>query len=134
MNTFAFDLETYYDNERGIKQLGAEGYFASLSLDEIYMVSIAGDNGFEFVGHPKDLDWSFLEGQRGVAHNAGFDLCGLRRLRQLGVSIPEFFEVQDTADLAAYLGMPRSLKGAVHSAFNITVDKNIRDKDMKGKQ
>lgn len=134
MKTYAFDFETYYDKERGIKELGAEAYFASLSLDEIYLVSIAGDDGYEYVGAPKDLDWSFLEGQRGLAHNAGFDLCGVRRLRRLGLSIPEPAEVQDTADLAAYLGYPRSLKGVVHAVFNITVDKNIRDKDMKGKQ
>lgn len=134
MITYAFDLETYYDNERGVGPLGVEGYFGALSLDEIYMVSIAGDNGFEFVGHPKDLDWSFFKGCRGLAHNAGFDLCGLRRLRQLGVAIPEPAEVQDTADLAVYCGYPRALKGAVHAVLGVTVDKNIRDKEMKGKQ
>lgn len=134
MTTFAFDFETYYDKDRGIKQLGSEAYFGSLSLDEIYLVSIAGDNGFEFVGHPKDLDWSFLKGSRGLAHNAGFDLCGIRRLRQLGVAIPEPAEVQDTADLAAYLGYPRALKGAAHAVLGVEVDKGIRDRDMKGKQ
>lgn len=134
MSTYAFDLETYYDNDRTIKKLGGEAYFASLSLDEIYMVSVAGDNGYEFVGHPKDLDWSFVEGSVGIAHNAGFDLCGLRRLRQLGLSIPEFAEVHDTADLSAYLGYPRALKGAAHAVLGVTVDKNIRDRDMKGKQ
>lgn len=134
MITFAFDFETYYDKDRGIKQLGSEAYFGSLSLDEIYLVSIAGDNGFEFVGHPKDLDWSFFKGCRGLAHNAGFDLCGVRRLRELGLLIPEPAEVQDTADLSAYLGYPRALKGAAHAVLGVEVDKGIRDRDMKGKQ
>jgi DNA polymerase I-like protein with 3'-5' exonuclease and polymerase domains len=134
MNTFAFDFETYYDKDRSAAPLGVESYFNSLSLEEIYMVSVAGDNGFEFVGRPQDLDWSFFEGCRALAHNAGFDLKGVRRLRDLGLKIPEPAEVHDTADLSAYCGYPRALKGAAHAVFGVSVDKGIRDKDMKGKQ
>jgi DNA polymerase I-like protein with 3'-5' exonuclease and polymerase domains len=133
MITFAYDFETRYDDELSVKTLGARAYFGKLSLEDIYLVTVCGDNGFEYAGHPKDLDWSFLAGQRALNHNAGFDQEGVLRLRELGVQIPEPAELHDTADLAAYCGIPRSLKGAAFALFKVQVDKNIRDKDMKGK-
>lgn len=133
MNTFACDFETLYNDELSVKTLGARAYFDKLTLDDIYMVSVVGDNGFRWVGHPKALDWSFLRGSRALWHNAGFDTQGVRRCRELGVDIPEPAETQDTADLVAYLGLPRALKGAAFVAFGESHDKSIRDKDMKGK-
>lgn len=132
MNTFAYDFETRYDEELSVKPLGARAYFDRLSIEDIYLVSVCGDNGFEYAGHPKDLDWSFLAGQRALNHNAGFDQQGVVRLRELGVTIPEPAELHDTADLAAYCGLPKGLKGAAFSLFGVQHDKNIRDKDMKG--
>lgn len=134
MRTLAFDFETYYDDEKSVRPLGARTYFDSLSLDEIYLVTVASDDGYRFAGHPKDLDWSILEGAIALNHNAGFDQEGVRRLRELGVKIPEPAELHDTADLAAYCGYPRALAGISHILLNKILNKNVRDKDMKGKQ
>ena len=134
MKTYAFDFETYYDNERSASPLGVHGYFNALSLEEIYKVTVTDGEGDEQVCHPKDCDWSFLSGNIAIAHNAGFEIQGIRRLRDLGVKIPDPAVLHDTADLAAYCGYPRALKGAAHAVLGASVDKSVRDKDMKGKQ
>ena len=59
MNTFALDFETYYDKDCSIKTLGPLGYFSHPNFDA-YMVSVVGDEGTEYVGHPKDFNWSLL--------------------------------------------------------------------------
>jgi hypothetical protein len=133
MHVIAFDFETFYNNELSASPLGTRGYFQRLSLDDIYRVSFASTCGYEWVGHPKDADWSVLEGKIALAHNAGFEVEGVRRLRELGLVIPDPVELHDTADLAAFCGHPRSLKGASFSLFKSEVNKSIRDKDMKDK-
>ena len=72
MDTYAIDFETYYDKVCSIKSLGTRGYFSHPEFD-CYMVSVAGDNGFEFVGNPRDFDWSRLAGNVVLSHNASFD-------------------------------------------------------------
>jgi len=133
MLTYAFDFETRYDDSLSVKTMGAEAYFSALTMDDIYLVTIVGDDGTVMAGHPKDIDWGFLKGNRALNHNAGFDQRGVQRLRQLGMQIPEPAELHDTADLAAYCGLPRALKSAAFVLFKVTHDKTIRDKDMKGK-
>lgn len=133
MDIIAFDFETFYSNDLSVSPLGTRAYFQRLSLDDIYRVSFASTCGYEWVGHPKDADWSVLEGKIALAHNAGFEVEGVRRLRELGLSIPDPVELHDTADLAAFCGHPRALKGAAFSLFKQQVNKNIRDKDMKDK-
>jgi len=133
MNTFAVDFETYYDKECSIKTLGALGYFSHPSFDA-YMVSVVGSEGTNFVGHPKDFDWSKLNGQRVLSHNASFD----ETLFLYGVSQNWWDDCDPaewhcTADLAAYCRLPRSLKGSTAKLFNLTVDKSTRD-NMSGKR
>ena len=132
MSIFAVDFETLWNDELSAKPLGAYCYWNKLMLDDIYLVSVIGDNGFRWVGNPKDLDWSFLAGQTMLNHNAGFEASGFRRLRDLGLQIPEPAHTFDTADLAAYCGLPRALAGAAYVAFGFQHDKSIRDKGMKG--
>ena len=72
MYTFALDYETYYDKNCSIKTLGPLGYFSHPEFDA-YRVSVWGDEGTKFVGHPKDFDWDLLEGNRVLSHNASFD-------------------------------------------------------------
>ena len=72
METYALDFESYYDKSCSIKKLGPLGYFSHPDFDA-YMVSVVGGNGYEFVGHPKDFDWSILEGNIVLSHNASFD-------------------------------------------------------------
>lgn len=133
MITYALDFETYYDKRCSIKTLGPLGYFSHPEFDA-YMVSVVGDNGVKFVGHPKDFDWSLLEGSRVLSHNASFD----ETLYFYGVSQnwwPDKWsgEWHCTADMAAYCGLPRSLKGATAQAYDLKVDKSTRD-NMSGKR
>jgi hypothetical protein len=72
MVTYALDFETYYDKECSIKTLGPLGYFSHPNFDA-YMVSVVGDDGYKFVGHPKDFDWSLIKDSIVLSHNASFD-------------------------------------------------------------
>lgn len=133
MKTFAIDFETYYDNHVSIKKLGPQGYFNHPEF-EAYMVTIVGDDGTEFAGHPKDAPWSLLKGHRALSHNASFD----EALYYVGVKQGWWPEVKVaewhcTADLAAYSGYPRSLKGAAAEVLGIELSKDTRD-NMKGKR
>ena len=57
MKTYALDFESYYDKDCSISVLGPLGYFSHPDFDA-YMVSVVGDDGYVYVGHPKDFDWS----------------------------------------------------------------------------
>jgi DNA polymerase I-like protein with 3'-5' exonuclease and polymerase domains len=132
----AVDFESYYDDEISITTLGIHHY---LQKTDIYLVSIATDTGIKFVGHPKAFDWRQIEGPDWVwlAHNAGFDWPVFMRLQELGVgntqSVTQIKDWYDTADLTAYLGLPRSLKSASIYLLGQEISKDVRDR-MKGKQ
>lgn len=133
MNTYAVDFETYYDSECSIKTLGPRGYF-SHPLFEAYLVTVVGDDGYSYAGHPKDFDWSLLDGQTVLSHNASFDeslyLFGAQ-VGWFGPCAPAVWHC--TADLCAFLGHPRSLKEASGAVLGIEVSKDVRD-NMKGKR
>jgi DNA polymerase I-like protein with 3'-5' exonuclease and polymerase domains len=133
MVTYALDFETYYDKECSIKTLGPLGYFSHPNFDA-YMVSVVGDDGYKFVGHPKDFDWSLIKDSIVLSHNASFD----ETLYLFGVNKGwwDYSEVKAwycTADMAAFCRLPRSLKNATAEAFGLTVDKSTRD-NMSGKK
>ena len=127
METYALDYESYYDKSCSIKRLGPLGYFSHPDFDA-YMVSVVGDNGYEFVGHPKDFDWSLLEGNRVLSHNASFDetlyFFGVEKGWWPKVDCAEW---QCTADMVAACGLPRSLKNATAEAFALEISKTTRD-------
>jgi DNA polymerase I-like protein with 3'-5' exonuclease and polymerase domains len=129
--TCAIDFESYYDNDLSVSTMGAWHYARAT---DIYLVSMAGDDGLRFVGHPKDAPWDQVDGQVWLMHNAAFDLTLTECLIEKGV-IPSVkaAAVHDTADLTAYLGYPRSLKEASHFLLGTEVSKDVRDK-MKKKQ
>lgn len=132
--TYAFDYETFWSKECTVKELGNWLYTKHPEF-EAYLLSVVGTDGYEWVGHPKDFDWSRLHRARLVAHNAGFELAVTEHLRSIGI-VPkdwEWGEVFDTADMAAYLGSPRSLEQSMIHLLNRTIDKGMRDKS-KGKQ
>ena len=124
---FAVDFETFYSKECSIKTLGPLGYF-SHALFDAYMVSVVGENGYTFVGHPKDFDWSMLENNIVLAHNASFDetlyLYGVGRDWWPKV---EYHKWHCTADMCACLSLPRNLKGAVEDSFDVELEKSTRD-------
>lgn len=134
----AVDFETFYSDEVSIIPLGVHHYLRHPECD-IYMVSIATDTGIRYVGHPKDFDWTSISGPEWswLSHNAQFDLPVFARLQELAVgntlNVTELEAWHDTADLAAYLSVPRSLKEASKHLLGIEVNKDTRDK-MKGKR
>jgi DNA polymerase len=133
MKTYALDWESYYDGECSITTLGPRGYFSHPQFDA-YMITIAGDDGFRFAGHPDDFDFSILTGNRVLSHNASFD----ESLYLYGVEVGWFkscspAEWHCTADMTAFLGLPRSLKNATAAVFGTEITKTTRD-NMKGKQ
>lgn len=132
MTIYALDFETYYDRDCSIKTLGPLGYFSHHSFDA-YMVSVVGDDGLEWVGHPKDFDWQLLEDNIVLSHNASFDetlyLYGVTQNWWPKVTPAEW---HCTADMAAACGLPRSLKNSTAEAFNLEISKTTRD-NMSGK-
>jgi len=138
MSIAAVDFETYYDAEVSIVTLGVYHYLRHPQSD-IYLVSIATDTGLKYVGHPKDFDWSQIAGPHWtwLSHNAQFDLPVFQRLQELEVGntcdVTELAAWHDTADLAAFLGTPRSLKEASKHLLNLEISKDTRDK-MKGQR
>jgi DNA polymerase I-like protein with 3'-5' exonuclease and polymerase domains len=131
MPTYAIDFESYYDKDISVSEMGAWHYARAT---DIYLVSMAGDDGLRFVGHPKDAPWEQVHDATWVMHNAAFDMTLLGCLIEKGV-IPftRSKEVFDTADMTAFLGYPRSLKAASHHLLGTEISKDVRDK-MKGKQ
>jgi len=126
-HTFACDFETYYDKQCSIKVLGTQGYFNHPDFDA-YMVSVWGSDGTRFVGDPRQFDWSLFEGNRVLSHNASFD----EAVYMFGVtkgwwSKVKYQEWLCTADMTAFLGMPRNLKGASKEAFGADISKDVRD-------
>lgn len=129
----AVDFETYYDKEVSIKVYGPRGYFNHPQFSA-YLVSVVGDSGFTYVGCPREFDWSLLNGRTVLSHNASFD----ETLFKFGVEkkwwrgcTPKAWHC--TADLAAFCGIPRSLKGASSVALGIEISKDTRD-NMSGKR
>jgi DNA polymerase len=133
MITYSLDTETYYDKVCSIRTLGTQGYFNHPDFDA-YMVTVWGSDGTRFVGNPRDFDWGMLAGNRVLSHNASFD----EGVYMHGVSkgwwdAVDYAEWLCTADMAAFLGMPRNLKGAVSIAFDVEISKDVRD-NMQGKR
>jgi DNA polymerase len=87
------------------------------------------------VGCPKtEFDWSIIEGNIVIAHNAQFDeTLYLYGVEKKWWPYYKYDQWMCSADLAAYCGLPRSLKGATTTLYNLEVDKSTRD-NMSGKR
>lgn len=129
---YCADFETYYDDECSVKVLGNQGYFSHPNFDA-YMLSVAGPDGFEWVGHPKDFDWETFRGCVVIAANASFD----ESLYLYGVEHGWYPRVdmdwECVLDACSYLGIPRSLAKALAHIFKHQMPKTVRD-NMKGKR
>jgi hypothetical protein len=125
----AIDFESYYDKDISVTTMGAWKYARET---DIYMVAMYFDDGDCFVGQPADAPWSDCHLRDWIMHNAAFDLTLFEALVEAG-KVPgvEPRYVFDTADLAAYLGYPRSLKEAAKHLLGIEMSKSTRD-NMKG--
>jgi DNA polymerase len=126
----AIDFESYYDNETSVTTLGAYNYARAT---DIYMVAMYSDAGWQYVGPPAGAPWDACAGQEWLMHNAAFDLTLYQALVEEGkVKRVEPKAVYDTADMAAYLGYPRSLKEAAFYLAHLELKKSTRD-NMKGR-
>lgn len=131
MPTYAIDFESFYSKDCTVGDMGAWHYARAT---DIYLVSIVGDDGLRYVGHPKSAPWEQVHDETWIMHNAAFDLTLLDALIESAIvpfSHPQ--RVFDTADMTAFLGFPRSLKEASHFLLGTEVSKDVRDK-MKGKR
>lgn len=147
----AIDYETFYDSKGGysLTSMSPQQYCADERFDA-YLVAICGNdilpktslNGGEkcvqrkledgrqlYIGRPEQFrGWNNLEGRILVAHNAAFDSVVTDELVKRDV-LPEFLkdaEWKCTADLAAYLMVPRNLKGAMKELFGKEISKAVR--------
>lgn len=132
MITYAIDFESYYDSDCSITTLGPRGYFSHPQFDA-YMVTVVGNDGFIYAGCPRQFNWSMLNDHVVLSHNASFD----ESLYLYGVEVGWFSSCNPaewycTSDMAAFLGLPRSLKNASAAVFGLEISKNTRD-NMKGK-
>lgn len=135
MNLISVDFESFYNSECSVSELGPLGYF-SHPLFEAYLVSMASADGtINYSGEIADAPWEVLEGAHIVSHNAAFD----QSLYNYGVTKdwwPKFTPANwdCTADMCAYLGLPRSLAGAVNRLWpDEAATKTTRDA-MKGRR
>ena len=124
--SIGIDFETFYDPKQkySLSVMDPWEYVHDERFDA-YMVSIYGE-GIEFVGRPEEFDWSQLEGKTLIAHNMAFDGLVLKRLIDLGI-VPDFERQEHcSADLAAYLTVPRNLSGAVKYLYGEDLSKAVR--------
>jgi DNA polymerase I-like protein with 3'-5' exonuclease and polymerase domains len=128
---YALDYETHYTKDYSLKVLPTRSYVYHDDFNA-YMLAVAASDGYVWVGHPKDFDWSRIEGQIVIHHNAQFDALVTKRLVELG-TIPDVkpAELHDTADLAAYLQHPRALKDHAKFVWGLT---DIADKGKAARE
>jgi DNA polymerase len=135
MLTAAIDFETYYSKDVGIDSQGVWHYCRHPEFDA-YLVTISTSTGQKYCGRPENFDWSCISGEnwRWVSHNRSFDKPVYESIVENGKIPAHFPHVWDcTADLSAFLGVPRNLKGASEALFKAQMSKDTRNK-MKGKR
>jgi hypothetical protein len=121
------DFETYYDDKCSVVKLGVDAYCRHPDFDP-YLIAVT-DGNEKWVGEPKDFNFSALEGETVVSHNAGFD----RQVFHWGVRNGKWDDVRYkewhcTANLSAYLCDHRSLSSAVEHLFGRKLSKDVRDR------
>ena len=125
----ACDFETFYDSRNGysLSVMTPHTYVHDPRFDP-YLVAIVHEDGTEYIGSPLAYDWAKLAGSTLVMHNAAFDGLVLTRLIETG-RIPDFpRQLLDTADLVAYMGVPRSLKASCKYLLGVELSKAVRTK------
>lgn len=128
MTPIAVDFECFYSKKLkyGLKTLIAEEYVRH-ELFDCYLVSVS-DGKNAWAGHPKDLNWSALDGHPLLSHNAYFDrtVYGelLRRKLAPQISYPRW---DCTANLTSFLCNRRALQQSVEHLLQVRVSKDYRD-------
>lgn len=128
MITYALDLETFYSKDCSIAPLGLDQYVRHPDFDCYLMSVVADDDSYVYCGPLDGFPWDKLEGATLVSHNASFDHGVMRYLQATG-KVPAFTPAawHCTADMAAYLGSPRSLAEASSFLLKTPLSKTTRD-------
>lgn len=128
---YAIDFETFYNTTYSLKKMSTQRYVMDKRFDP-YLVGITGSDGFEYVGPPQQAPWDRIVDGLWVSHNVSFDMAVYLEMIDRGDLTPYLPKTWHcTADLCAYLQLPRALDKAMAEAFNLEVDKTVRDVEMK---
>jgi hypothetical protein len=133
----AVDFETFYRSEKSAARTGKKACSVIDSGNWAYcrhpdwhafLVSIFSPAcGIDYVGPVESAPWERIAGFTWLSHNRNFDRHVYERLHELGkVPAPAWSVWHDTADLAVYSHLPRSLKNAVAANFGLKLDKDTR--------
>ena len=123
----ALDVETIWNKNYSVATMGLDRYAKHPDF-RVTIVSLVTDDGFEWVGDPRDLPADILNGQSICAHNAEFDSVCCRMAMVRG-QMPKFTpkEWVCTADMASFYQLPRSLAGAYKALFEEELAKDARE-------
>jgi DNA polymerase I-like protein with 3'-5' exonuclease and polymerase domains len=133
-DTVAIDLETYFDKEYSLSNMGTQSYVSDSRFD-CYTVAITNGGSLNYVGPPDNAPWEKIHEAKVVTHNNTFDSSVFYELQNRGVVPGDIVpgEWVDTAAMAPYFQAPRDLKGACKELLSRTIDKDYR-KVAKGRQ
>jgi hypothetical protein len=125
----AVDFESYYDTEYSVTKLGYHAYVHDARFNA-YLVSFWADDGWHWVGHPKNAPWEKINGATWLSHNAQFDRAVFFRLQETGVVPAAIVPLawHCTSALSVYLAAPRNLAGAARALVDMHLDKRTRSK------
>jgi len=123
----SLDYETYWSRKLkySASTLIAEQYCRHDMFDP-YLLAVC-DGKQQWCGHPRDFNWSALDGQTLLSHNRYFDNNVTTELVRRGW-IPKlnYKEWHCTADMTAYLCNRRALDNAVEFLYGVKLDKSAR--------
>ena len=127
----ALDVETVWSKQYSVATMGLDRYVKHPDF-RVTIVSLVSDDGFEWVGDPRDLPVDRLNGQSICAHNAEFDSVCCRMAMARG-QMPQFTPKEwiCTADMASWHQLPRSLAGCHKELFGEELNKDARN-EMSG--
>jgi len=127
MNYISVDWETYFSRKLkySVRTMIVESY-AAHPLFDAYMISVS-DGKNNWAGHPRDFNWSSLEGATLLSHNARFDQVIYEEMvrRNLAPKI-NYAAWHCTANLSAFLCNRRALDQAVEYLFGVKLSKEAR--------
>jgi len=122
------DFETFYANGKhkySVRTMHPEEYCADERFHP-YIMSVC-DGAHAWSGEPKNFNWSALDGQELVSHNAGFDHSVYNEMVKRGLApklnIPAW---HCSANMTAYLCNRRALDKAVQHLFKTKLEKQVR--------
>jgi len=127
MNAITIDFETFYHKkDYSVAKMGNWAYVHDSRFDP-YLVSVC-DGEQTWVGQPKDLNWTALQGRTLVAHNAAFEQHIVARLEELKW-IPELnlAGFHCSANMTSYLCDRRALDHACDFLLHEKVSKGMRE-------